>query len=266
MKGWISQVYRSIISITKVKRRSHKKKIDMYMVCLFHYDLSVANVYRYCGNNYTGEYRPIKEMEEKLRGHVDDDLIAWYIRVMTVGAPTKFNHESTRENTMLYWRQGNATSIKANLSTVVKALNKLEQHNFAIVYSSWISRFITNIFFTPHHILVDKGKRLIFDAKKQYTPTSVPVNRMTSTKLGVELECQYGTVLEQLLIRIWNLRIMYPDKDIVLHANDVKSCFRQMQHHPDVMGAFSYIIGDLLYTSCGLTFGADFSPSIWEIC
>jgi hypothetical protein len=38
-----------------------------------------------------------------------------------------------------------------------------------------------------------------------------------------------------------------------------------MKHHPDVMGAFSFIIADLLYLSCGLTFGSDFSPSTWEV-
>jgi hypothetical protein len=50
-----------------------------------------------------------------------------------------------------------------------------------------------------------------------------------------------------------------------LHANDVKSCFRQMKHHPDIMGAFSYIISDMLFLSCGLTMGADFSPQTWEV-
>ena len=32
------------------------------------------------------------------------------------------------------------------------------------------------------------------------------------------------------------------------------------------MGAFSYIIADTLYLSCGLTFGSDFSPQSWEVC
>ena len=34
------------------------------------------------------------------------------------------------------------------------------------------------------------------------------------------------------------------------------------------MGAFSYIIADLLYLSCGLAMGSDFSPAAaaWEVC
>ena len=68
-----------------------------------------------------------------------------------------------------------------------------------------------------------------------------------------------------LLIRIWNLRITYPFLDIVLHANDVKSCFRQLKHHPDMMGAFSYILGEFLFLQCGLTFGSDLGPASWEV-
>jgi hypothetical protein len=92
----------------------------------------------------------------------------------------------------------------------------------------------------------------------------MPINMLTAKYRGPELDCDYGTVFVKLLIRIWKLRISYPDRDIVLHANDVKSCFRQLKHHPDVMGAFSYIIADFLYLSCGLTMGADFSPPNWE--
>jgi hypothetical protein len=49
-----------------------------------------------------------------------------------------------------------------------------------------------------------------------------------------------------------------------MHANDIKSCFRQIKHHPDVAGAFLYVLADYLFLQIGLTFGADFSPANWE--
>ena len=61
-----------------------------------------------------------------------------------------------------------------------------------------------------------------------------------------------------------NLCISYPKDDIVIHANDVKSCFRQIKHHPDVVGAFSYVLSKYLFFQVGLAFGANFSPSNWE--
>ena len=88
---------------------------------------------------------------------------------------------------------------------------------------------------------------------------------MTSTAQGSELKCAFGDVPTRLLQRIYNLRITYPSLDIIIHASDVKSCFRQLKHHPDVMGAFAYIIHDILFLQCGLSFGSDFSPANWEV-
>jgi hypothetical protein len=42
------------------------------------------------------------------------------------------------------------------------------------------------------------------------------------------------------------------------------SLVRQIKHHPDVAGAFSYILADHLFFQVGLAFGADFSPANWE--
>ena len=56
-----------------------------------------------------------------------------------------------------------------------------------------------------------------------------------------------------------------PAVDIILHSNDIKSAFRQIKLHPDVMGVFSYIIADKQFLSCGQPFGTDFSPANWEV-
>ena len=87
---------------------------------------------------------------------------------------------------------------------------------------------------------------------------------MTSTPRGSELTFLFGSVRTDILIRAYNLRISYPDNDIVMHANDIKSCFCQIKHHPDVAGAFSYVLADYLFLQIGLAFGADFSPANWE--
>ncbi|KAL7451837.1 hypothetical protein ACHAWC_006017 [Mediolabrus comicus] len=87
---------------------------------------------------------------------------------------------------------------------------------------------------------------------------------MTSTPEGSELDCLYGEVPRRFLQRLWNLRISYPDDDLVIHANDVKTCFRQIKHHPDIVGAFCYTIFAHLWIQIGCTFGSDFSPANWE--
>ena len=88
---------------------------------------------------------------------------------------------------------------------------------------------------------------------------------MTSTSTNGELRCEYGTVLRDILIRAWNLRITYPDQDICIHANDVAGAFRQLKMHPDCMPAFSCIVADFIFLQCGQAFGTDFAPGNWEV-
>ena len=238
------------------------------MACLFHYNLDVSLLMRYLGGNYTGAHRRVQETATILRQHkISKTLIQHYIRVMTVGCPNILNANITRENALKYWRAGNNPSVSKKLPQVMKTMNKEDRNKFVIALSSWSWRYIPHLFITPQHILEKPGKkdRQIFDAAFMHDADSIPINMMTEDANVTELHCEFGTVKQRLYTRIYNLRITYPWLDIILHANDVKSCFRQLKHHPDVMGAFSYIINDLLFLQCGLTFGSDFSPASWEV-
>ncbi|KAL3803843.1 hypothetical protein HJC23_004005 [Cyclotella cryptica] len=243
------------------------RKAYAFLACLLHYNLSVADVIQFLGNNYTGAYHNIAEIVVSLRTHgIAETLIADYSRVMTVGCPNHFNASTTRDNALLYWRKGNHPSIRAKLGQVMATMNKEERNNYVVYVPHWLWRFVPHCFITPQHILEKPGKkdRQIFDASRKYDWDSVPVNAMTSTPLGLELSCEFGAVCENILVRAYNLRLSYPNDDIVVHANDVKSCFRQIKHHPDVAGAFSYILADYLFFQIGLAFCADFSPANWE--
>jgi hypothetical protein len=184
---------------------------------------------------------------------------------MTMGCPNHFNATTTRDNALLYWRRGNHPSIRAKLDQVLSTMNNEERNNYVLHVPHWLWRFVPHCFITPQHILEKQGRkdRQIFDASRKYDWDSIPVNSMTSTPHGSELQCEFGSVRDELLARAYNLRISYPTDDIVVHANDVKSCFRQIKHHPDVAGAFSYILVDHLFFQVGLAFGADFSPANW---
>ena len=238
-----------------------------FLACLLHYDLSIANVVRFLGNNYTGAYRNITSITTQLKHlGLHESLIAQYTRVMTMGCPNHFTGSTTRANALLYWRNGNHTSISSRLDQVMVTMNKEERNNYVLHVPHWIWRFVPHCFVTPQHILIKPGKkdRQIFNASRKYDWDSIPVNQMTSTPKGTELHCEFGSVREDILVRAYNLRISYPNDDIVIHANDVKSCFRQIKHHPDVVGAFSYVLSKYLFFQIGLAFGSDFSPANWE--
>jgi hypothetical protein len=223
----------------------------------------------YLGNNYTGAYRQVNKVVAILnRCQTPANLITKYIRVMTTGCPAKFVAEISRVNALLHWRMLNHTSIETKLAQVVVTMNKEDRNNYVILLPHWLARFIPHLFITPQHILESPGKkdRQIFDASRRYAWDSVPINRMTSTPHGSEEQCLFGDVTQRVLHRIYSLCSHHgPAVDILLHANDVKSAFCQVKLHPDIMGAFSYIIDDKLFLSCGQPFGTDFSPANWEV-
>ena len=238
-----------------------------YTAMLLHFNLDVSLLMRYLGNNFTGEYRDVEPVIAKLRQlEIPEDLIQQYRRVIRLGCPAHFVAETSRENALLYLRMRNGPTIARKLEQVRKTMNKEDKNNFVIPLPHWLARLVPHLFFTPQHILEKPGKkdRQIFDGSKRYDPHCTALNMMTSTKLGTEADCLFGSVRELIWARLYNLRADNPDKDLIIHANDVKSCFRQIKLHPDVMGAFSYIIADQLFLSCGLPFGTDFSPQNWE--
>lgn len=259
---WIRQIDTTWASQTAIR----PDKIKAFTAALYHYNFDVSLLMRMLGNNYTGEHRSVQYIVERVRPHVDAYLIPHLIRVLQVGAPARLVAEVTRENVLDYWRRGNNPSIARHLDQTANTLNKEDKHNYVIPLHSHLFRFVPHLMLTPQHMLIKNGKaRLLADLSFRHTEDSVSVNMMTHSVAETELPCEFGSVLTRLLTRIWNLRITYPDKDIVLTANDIKGAFRQLKHHPDVMGFFSYIIDGILYLSCGQTFGSKFSPSNWEV-
>jgi len=223
---------------------------------------------RFLGGNYTGAHRNVQATATYLLDHgVEEYLVHHYIRIMTVGCPRIMNVDISRDNALQYWRMGNNPSVAKNMASVNKTMNKEDRNKFVVSLSSWLWRFVPHLFGTPIHVHQRPGKkdRMIFDAKYMHTPDSISVNMMTENASQTELRCAFGLVKLRLYIRLYNLRITYPGLDLFLHANDVKSCFRQLKHHPDVMGAFSFIIAESLFLQWALTFGSDFSPASWEV-
>jgi hypothetical protein len=237
---------------------------------LFHYGLDQSlMLMRYLGKNFTGEYRDISAVVSLLQQHdIDQDLIVKYVRVIKVGCPNHFVASTSRENTLEYFRMRNGPTIDKKLDQVSKNMNKEDKNNFIIPLPHWLARYMKHMFFTPQHILVlekpGKKDRQIFDGSKHYTPASTQLDMMTS----IPHWAQRKIVNLALCVKKSSNRYttytshLYPSTYIhhCIHANDVKSCFRQVKLHPDIMGAFSYIIADMLYLLCGLLFGTDFSP------
>ena len=88
------------------------------------------------------------------------------------------------------------------------------------------------------------------------------MNEVTPTELEAILT--FGCVHMRFCIWIYNLKISFLMEDIVLAFIDISSCFRWPRIHPDLVGAFGFIIGPLLYAINVMVFGSIASASSWE--
>ena len=100
------------------------------------------------------------------------------------------------------------------------------KHSYSITLPAWITRFIPNIHVTPQGLLQKDGKndRLIFDTSHLIDFDSLAANCVT--KLQLEPIIRYRGTLQRHFKRIWNLRITYPTKRILLWDDDVSGVFR----------------------------------------
>ena len=68
-----------------------------------------------------------------------------------------------------------------------------------------------------HHLTTHPHQKdgQIFNASQKYNWDSIPVNSMMSTPYGLELHCKFGSVCADILTHVYNLRISYPNDDIL---------------------------------------------------
>ncbi len=213
----------------------------------------------YLGGNYTALHRNINNIIWHIYAYVDGNLLQHYRHVKTTGCLNVFNASCSWKNFMTYWGLGNNPSITKKLNAVMKTMNKKECNNFIIPLPSWIAQYKPHIFLHHNttssrkdgklpqrrmeHFLMEGWKNwLIFYAAKWPTKDAIPINLMTFTKDRTELSCTFGTVMADFLTHLWNLRITFPNCNIAIPANNAKLCFRQLKHHPNTMGAFSFVI------------------------
>ena len=76
-------------------------------------------------------------------------------------------------------------------------------------------RFLPHLHLTPLGLLLKGGKsRLLFDARFRPGPASLSLN--DTTRASNELPVAYGTAFVRQLCQIYNLRVSFPEEDILL--------------------------------------------------
>ncbi len=68
----------------------------------------------------------------------------------------------------------------------------------------------------------------------------------------------------QIFIDIYNMRISYPNKRILISLANIKACFQFARIHADLTGAFGFLADDLYNLAMAMVFGSTTSASSWE--
>ncbi len=146
-----------------------------------------------------------------------------------------------------------------------KTMNKKENNSFVTLLSALVSQFVPHIFLMQQHNPVKEGKnyRLIFNTVEQPVMDSIPINLMTSTKIGTKHYWTYGSWLTT-LSTYGTCTSTLPNQDILMYVNDVKSCYQQLKHYLDIIDFISFVINKILFLHGGLIFGSNFCTANWE--
>jgi hypothetical protein len=107
-----------------------------------------------------------------------------------------------------------------------------------------------------------KNPRVIFDASTKGSPHKVVLNEYTSAEFEADID--FGNAKMNLLIRIYNWRISYPQMKIFLALADITACFRFPRIHADLTGAFGFMAENLYFLATSMVFGYNASASSWE--
>ena len=85
-------------------------------------------------------------------------------------------------------------------------------------------------------------KRQVWDDTIKILPTDMVMNDHTTTE--DEAEIDFGTAKYEFYWLIYNMRVSYPEASILLALADIKACFRFPRIHPDLAGAFGFMISN----------------------
>jgi hypothetical protein len=158
------------------------------------------------------------------------------------------------------------------MDNVRAKLAKEEAQSFHIALPRFLWRFLPGIHIALMVWAWRKGKgRLCVDPSSKISSTNDRAANDSIPSLGLdgrEDECPliyYSTALHQHLTQIWNLRITYPNEDILQYCDNIQAAFHRVLYHPDAMIVFASVLQEFLIIPVGTIFGAHNSPSFFTL-
>jgi hypothetical protein len=240
-------------------------RVEMAAACMIHYGGEVASVVRFCDGEFTGAHRDPEEILRVLQPHIDKTDYDQIDRILNQGCPAKFVKFFSKANKLKMMKRGNCRSVDGNQEIVVKTMNKEDRNSHLISMPSILCRFSPY----AHHVgqtmnLKKANARLCWDGSNKDDPLDWAVN----DDVDMELEplITFGNTKDLFFTDMYNLRIDDPEREYWIGTADVKACFRFPKLHPDITGAFSFMMGfmKIFFLMTAMVFGFKSSANSWE--
>ena len=244
----------------------NQDRIKWATAALLHFDGDVAAVVRWVGGPHTGEHRNHEERLRRLQPILPPALFEDLRRLYMDGMPARCNASATEANFQAARQYGNHKSLDMDPAMLSKKLLKNFKDGYILGFDLRVVDFMLNCHLSPQGIakVFTEKARLVFDGSFRPHPSSFAINDWVDIRAS-EPEITFQFVFMEFLTWIYNLRITYPDEDILVGDDDIARAFRHMKHHPNLAGMMCFVAQDVLWSATGGTFGANFSPPNFEV-
>lgn len=238
------------------------QRVDMATAAMIQFGMNPGLLVRFMSGEYTGANRDIDQLELNIGQYIDPEDMQHIRRILTYGCPAQLDFEEELNNKLKLIDRGNQKSFEERPEVVNKTLNKEEKYSHVIALKYWI---VYASAFCRHNMQgmnMKKTPRVVWDQSTKLDPSDVVLNEITNTDF--EAIITFGSTKIKLYTIIYNYRISFPDKVILLAGADVKACFRYPRIAADLTGAFGFLAQNMLFLSTSQVFGSNTSCPSWE--
>ena len=266
--------------------------VQRFAACLLRYNFNYGDFIRAFGGRYTYEGRDWDSRWDIIDSIADIDPPEDYppvdsnraFRVLTMGVPLAghfccdFAAASARN---LYNNHSTIRNDSDVHNLVREKFRKESELSYSIVFPRWLWRFIAGIFIIPLTFVMPKHAtddgRICHDASNPVpapegsdplfvdngAPNAQTPAPGTPDRIDENPPIFYGTALHRLLKWIWNLRIDFPTKDILVIPDDISAAFHRCFYNPNMMPLHASVLDEYLAIPTGVIFGGKASASYY---
>ena len=240
--------------------------MDMTTAAVLHYNGDIPSVVRFMGGPHVNAHIDVPNLISNLRTIVDPQTLSDLNRILTFGSPAKLNATNTEKNFQAYLAYGNHKSASDNPALMRKLIVKNSRRGFIIIMDPELIHLIPNAHVTPQGIVdtdhVYRNPRPIHDSTFRPEPWCMAINDWIDK--SAEPAVTFAPAYLRHLKFLYNLRITYPDKEILPADDDGTAAYPRIKHNPNAVASQSYLADGVLAMSTGQNFGAAYSPANYD--